>query len=93
MVSPASGAVLSGTASYLDASASDNMAVTRVEFRATGGSLSNQLLGTGSRTVYGWLFAWNTKTVANGSYTITSVAFDAAGNSTTGAGLNVSVAN
>jgi hypothetical protein len=89
---PSSGANLSGT-QWLDASASANVAVTRVEFRLTGGALNNALIATATPTYYGWLAGWNTTTVPNGTYTIKSVAYDASGNSGQSAGVTITVAN
>jgi hypothetical protein len=70
---------VSGNA-ILDASATDNTAVTKAEFRATGGVFSNTFLGQAGLTPYGWIFIWDTNPVANGTYTIKSTAYDAAGN-------------
>ncbi len=55
LLTPANNAVVRGTALLLGASASDNVGVTRVEFRATGGALTDALVATGGLTVYGWL--------------------------------------
>ena len=56
---PANGASVKGTAVTLAASAADAGGVTKVEFRATGGSLSNALLGTGTKSGSVWIFVWN----------------------------------
>src|SRR5438105_3216046 len=55
------GRALSGTA-LLDAAASGP--VTGVDFRLTGGTFSNTLLGAASITPYGWIYNWNTTGVA-----------------------------
>jgi hypothetical protein len=89
---PSSGANLSGS-KWLDASASGNVAVTKVEFRLTGGALNDALIATGTPTYYGWLAGWNTTTVPDGSYTLQSVAYDASGNSGCSAGITITVAN
>ena len=89
---PSSGATLSGSG-LLDASASGNVAVTKVEFRLTGGALNNALIATATPTYYGWLAGWNTTTVPNGTYTLQSVAYDASGNSGKSAGVTITVAN
>ena len=75
---PSSGATVSGTASPLDASASN---ATKVEFYLFGGSYgySGHLVGTAALTYYGWLTSWNTKTVANASYVLLSEAFNSTG--------------
>ena len=47
---PSNGGSVRGTSVILDASATDAVGVTRVEFRATGGALNNALIGTGTLT-------------------------------------------
>jgi hypothetical protein len=88
---PSKGATLSGTAATLDASASN---ATSVEFLLFGGSFgfNAQVLCTATPTIYGWLCAWNTTTVPNGSYVLSSEAFNSAG-STLSSGLNITVNN
>jgi len=70
----------------VNASASDNRGVTKVEFYA--GAL---LLGTDTTAPYS--LSWDTRTFANGSYVLTSKAYDSAGNSATSAGVSVTVNN
>ena len=70
-----------------------NVAVTKVEFILTGGSLNHALIASATPTYYGWLAGWNTTTVPNGTYTLQSVAYDASGNSGQSAGVTKSVAN
>jgi YVTN family beta-propeller protein len=89
---PSNGATLFGPA-ILDAAASDNVGVTKVEFHLTGGGLSDVSVATAVPTIYGWIADWNTKTVPNGTYTLQSVAYDAAGLSTHSAGIMVNVLN
>jgi chitinase len=88
---PKSGATVSGTAATLDASASN---ATRVEFWLFGGAYgySGHLIGTATPTYYGWLYGWNTKTVANGPYTLLSEAFNATSSSFS-PGVSVTVTN
>jgi hypothetical protein len=85
ITSPAGGATLSGTAT-ISANASDNVGVSRVEFYA-----GSTLLGTDTTAPYS--YAWNTTNVANGTYLLTSRAFDAAGNSANSAAVSVTVSN
>jgi Bacterial Ig domain len=89
---PSNGATLSGTAT-LDASASDNVTVSRVEFRLTGGNYTNTLIGVATLTYFGWIFSWDTTSVPNGAYTLNSVAFDPANNFGRSADVNVTVQN
>jgi hypothetical protein len=48
-------------------------------------------VATGTR--FGWIFNWNTTSVPNGAYTLTSVATDPAGNVGRSAGVAITVAN
>ncbi len=89
---PAAGAFLRGNA-VLDASASDDVNVAKVEFRVSGGALNDALVGTGTLTAYGWLSSWNTTSVANGTYTLSNVAYDTAGNLTRSSPVSVTVDN
>jgi hypothetical protein len=90
VIIPASGATVYGT-TYLDASASD---ASSVEFRLLGGSygFSGPVLCTGTLTYYGWLCAWNTTTVPNGSYALVSEA-SGPGGSTFSSGVSITVEN
>jgi hypothetical protein len=89
---PSDGATLTGN-SVLDASASDNVGVTGVEVHATDAAFNDQVLGAATLTRYGWVFGWDTTTVSNGTYTMTTIARDAAGNTTTSQPISVVVAN
>jgi len=53
IVQPANGASVSGNSVVLDASASDNVGVTRVEFHATDSSMHDTVLGSAASTFYG----------------------------------------
>ena len=83
--SPAPGAALNGTVA-VSAAASDNFDVTRVDLYAGA-----ELLGTATNPPY--TVSWNTRAVPNGNYTLTAVAFDAAGHVTTSAAVEVSADN
>jgi pseudomonalisin len=85
ITAPANGATVSGTVS-VTASASDNVGVTKVEFYLDGA-----LKSTSTASPYSWSF--NTTTVANGSHTLQSKAYDAAGNVGSSATVNVTVSN
>ncbi len=89
---PSDGATLTGN-SILDASASDNVGVTGVEYHATDAASNDHALGAATLTRYGWVLAWHTNTVSNGTYTITAIARDAAGNTTTSPPTSVVVKN
>jgi hypothetical protein len=85
ITSPAGGATVGGTTT-ISASASDNVGVSKVEFYS-----GTTLLGTDTSSPYS--FDWNTSAVANGTYSLTTKAFDAAGNTATSAAVSVTVNN
>ena len=79
---PSAGATLAGNVA-VSASASDNVGVAGVQFRVDG-----QALGA-EDTSAPYSVNWNTTGATNGSHTITAVARDAAGNTTTSTAVNV----
>lgn len=85
ITSPASGATVSGIV-VISATASDNIGVTTLHFRADGG-----VIGEVSAPPYG--FSWNTTGVSNGTHTLTVIAHDAAGNITTSSSVSITVNN
>jgi hypothetical protein len=91
VMQPSNGATLSGTTTLV-ASASDDVSVSRVEFHLTGGNYNDALIG--NAVLYlGWDYAWNTKSVPNGTYALDSVAYDPAGNVGRSANVNITVRN
>jgi len=64
-----------------------------VQFEVTGATLSHHVVGTATPTMYGWIADSNTTRVPNGTYTLQSVAKDTVGNSSTSAGIAVTVDN
>jgi len=85
LTSPADGATVSGEI-VLEASASDNRQLVRVEFY-----VDNVLFGTDTSAPYG--MTWNTAIGTNGGHTLTSKAYDGAGYSTTSTPITVTVSN
>jgi hypothetical protein len=75
----------SGTITF-NATASDNVGVTRVEFYVDGAL-------KGSDTASPWSYAFNSTSVANGTHALTAKAFDAAGNGTLSSPVSFSVNN
>lgn len=75
---PSNGATVAGS-QVLDASGSSPVGMASVNFGATGGTLSDQVIATGTLTYYGWVAQWNTTSVPNGTYTLQSVATDVDG--------------
>jgi hypothetical protein len=88
---PANGASQSGTAALLDASASAH--VTKVTYELTGGTLTDQVVATGTPSLYGWLAEWNTATVPNGTYDLKTVASFAGGVSGMSPPITINVNN
>jgi hypothetical protein len=88
---PSDNATVSGTSQLLDAGTSSG--ATKVQYEITGGTLTNQIIATGVPTYYGWLAQWNTTTVANGSYTLQSVASFSGAGSATSAPVTIIVNN
>jgi galactose oxidase-like protein/Big-like domain-containing protein/glyoxal oxidase-like protein/Kelch motif protein len=86
ITSPAQGATVSGTIT-ITANASDNRGVAGVQFKANGGNIG------GEDTAAPYAVNADTTTVPDGSYTLTAVARDAAGNQTASAPVTITVAN
>jgi outer membrane protein assembly factor BamB len=92
IVQPTDGATVSATTT-LDATASDNVSVSTVEFHLINGT-NDTVLGTGTPDGTGhWTLNWNTTTVNNGSYTLHSIATDPAANHGQSADINVTIQN
>src|SRR3954470_3323446 len=82
---PIAGASVNGTAT-VTADASDDVAVVGVQFFVDGAPLAND-------TAVPYAISWDTTTVADGSHTLTAVARDGAGNTTSSAAVAVTVSN
>jgi hypothetical protein len=86
VTAPSGGATVAGTTT-LTAAASDNLGVAGVQFFVDGAALGVE------DTAAPYSVAWTTTTVANGSHTLTAVARDGVGNTTTSSGVVVTVDN
>ncbi|MGH7395024.1 MAG: Ig-like domain-containing protein, partial [Candidatus Methylomirabilales bacterium] len=86
LTAPAAGAAVAGTVTVA-ATASDNVAVVGVQFRVDGAVLGAEDL------LPPYSVSWNTTTASNGAHTLTAVARDAAGNTTTSSSVAVTVDN
>jgi len=86
------------------ATAVDDRAVVGVQFKLTNVAIGAEVTGPTTyafpiKSVQGYdrftkyNLVWDSRTVANGTYTLTATARDAAGNSTTSAGISVTVSN
>jgi subtilisin family serine protease len=84
LTSPTAGSTVGGGAVSLAAAATDNVGVTRVDFY-----VDSTFLGSDFSAPY--TFSWNTAGLANGTYSLSTRAFDAAGNMGTAAPVSVTV--
>jgi hypothetical protein len=86
VTSPSTGATLAGVVT-LAAAASDDVGVAGVQFLLDGTPVGAE------DTAAPYTLDWNSTSVVNGAHTISARARDAAGNTTTSAGVGVSVSN
>ncbi len=85
ITAPTSGSTVSSTIS-VQASASDNVGVTEVQFLLDGSVTATDL-----SSPYAW--SWNTASSSNGPHTLSAKAYDAAGNVGTATNVGITVAN
>jgi len=85
LTSPTDNETISGTIS-VDATASDNVGVTSVEFYANGHLLA-------ATNVAPYSYIWDTELFVNGMYALSAKAYDAAGNVGQTGNVNVNVSN
>ncbi len=83
---PANGATVSNVTT-VSATAGDNGTVAGVQFKLDGVNLGAE------DTTAAYSITWDTTTAGNGAHTLTAVARDGAGNTTTSATVNVTVSN
>jgi hypothetical protein len=86
MTAPANGALVTGTFT-ISATASDTVAVSKVEFYRD----SNVLLTTDTTSPYS--YSWNSTTIPSGAHTLYAIAEDSVGNRTTSASINITLDN
>ncbi len=86
LTAPTAGSTVTSTVA-VSGSASDNVGVVGVQFRLDGVNLGAEVATTP------YTVTWNTTTAPDGAHVLTAVARDAAGNKTTSAPVNVTVAN
>ena len=86
LTAPAGGSTVTGTID-VNASATDNVGVAGVQFRLDGADLGAE------DTSAPFTRSWSSATVPNGQHTLTAIARDAAGNSTTSQPVTVTVNN
>jgi len=80
---------LAGTATLV-ATAVDDQAIAGVQFKLNGQNIGSEVLAD---QVDKARLSWDSRTKANGTYTLTATARDAAGHSKTSTGISVSVSN
>ncbi|HEY3938290.1 MAG TPA: Ig-like domain-containing protein, partial [Bryobacteraceae bacterium] len=88
LTSPTAGSTLSGTAT-LSATASSTPGLASVLFQVDGNNIGTAAAGSGP----GFSTTWNTASVANGPHTLTAIATDILGQTTTSAGVSVTTSN
>jgi hypothetical protein len=86
LTAPTAGSTVSNTAA-VSATAADNVGVAGVQFKLDGANLQAE------DTTSPYSINWNTATATNGAHTLTAVARDAAGNTTTSSAVSVTVTN
>ena len=86
LTAPTAGSTLGGTHD-VTANASDNDAVTGVQFKLDGADLGAE------DTSAPYSVSWNTTTATNGTHTLTAVARDPSGNVATSSAVPVTVSN
>lgn len=84
---PSNVTIVHGNSTAVTAIASDNTAVTNVQFKLDGSNLGSAI------TSSPYTLDWDTTAVSDGTHSITAVATDAVGNSKNSATINVTVDN
>ncbi|MDP3282635.1 MAG: Ig-like domain-containing protein, partial [Nitrosomonas sp.] len=87
VTSPGNDITIAGSSVKISANAIDDIGVSGVQFKLDGANLGAE------DTTPPYAITWNSTVVADGTYTITAVARDADGNTTTSAGVSVTVNN
>ncbi len=88
MTTPLNGSTVAGVVT-IAANATDNVAVSSVQFKLDGTNLGSPVTGSGPSYAY----SWNTAGAVDGSHIVTALASDAAGNTTLSAAISVNVKN
>ncbi len=86
MTAPTAGSTLTGTVT-VSANASDNVAVASVQFKLDGANIGAAV------TTSPYSISWNSTAASNAAHTLTALATDTSGNTTTSAGVGVTVSN
>ena len=92
VLGPANDSKLSGTVA-LDARTAGYYPVTKVEFLLSGDGLHGEVIAEGNPTWFGSIARWNTTSVANGRYSLQSMAYDAFGASSLSRNITITIDN
>jgi hypothetical protein len=87
ITAPTGGVNVAGSSVTISANAADDIGVSGVQFKLDGANLGAEV------TTPPYAVTWDSTAVPDGPHTITAVARDADGNTTTSAGVSVTVAN
>jgi chitodextrinase len=87
VTAPTAGSFVAGSAVTLSANASDNVGVAGVQFKVDGTNVGAE------DTTSPYSVSWSTTGLTNGAHTVTAVARDAAGNTTTSSSVSTTVDN
>jgi uncharacterized protein YjbI with pentapeptide repeats len=96
MLLPSDGTTVQGF-QILDAAAADAPGIKSVVFEVSGGTLTDQVIATATPTLFGWAANWNPLSCVggicapNGTYSLQSVATDAAGNTDTSTPITITL--
>jgi chitodextrinase len=87
ITAPVSGSTLSGPSVNIEANAADSAGVAGVQFMLDGNNLGAEI------TASPYSFVWDSATVADGTHTLSAVARDSFGNTTTSSPVSITIAN
>jgi hypothetical protein len=93
VINPLSGSTLHRGVVLSAGATTDEYSVSKVDLVLSGGGFDHVTIAKAGPTDFGWLAAWNTATVPNGSYLLQSVAYDAMGKSGRSQSVRIQVAN
>jgi hypothetical protein len=92
VVDPPNGAILNAKAAVLVAHTLDDWVhVNTVQFMLTSKTFSESVIGTGTRSPFGWYLDWDTTRTPNGSYALQSVVTNTLGDETYSSPIIVTV--
>jgi hypothetical protein len=92
VLAPTNNAHLSGT-TLLDATGKAYYRVDKVEFILSDENHHSEVIADGIPTLFGWIAKWNTVSIANGTYSLQSIAYDEFGASSRSANVTITINN